>query len=63
MQELLTLGLPSIVSQSNSEFEEVKAVAVIQKLILLHRHNLKIITEQKDRFACFLVFFCLLFMQ
>lgn len=48
-QELRTLGLPSIVTQVDSEVNTAKVIVVLQKLLSLRRHNLKVIDEQRDK--------------
>ena len=45
-QELQGLGLPSLMD--SDKLNETKALCVLQKLLLLHRHNLQVIEDQRD---------------
>ena len=41
----------SEIDDANPELSVAKAVIVLQKLLALHRHNLRIIEEQRDRYV------------
>ena len=51
MQELRTLGLPSLTNEGCGELETSNVVNVIYQLLQVYRHNLKTIEELKDRYC------------
>ena len=47
------LGLPSLLSEGANQLQTSRVINIVHQLLQLHRHNLKIIDELKDRYRFF----------